>query len=85
MAPVAHLDHPFQPRISGSATAVGGVLFVLSAAAPLAAPLRSAFAAWREQRRRNEEARQLRELASTDSRIMADLVALGQTTPPEWY
>jgi hypothetical protein len=68
---------------------VGGVLSLLAAAASLAyvlaSPLRPAVAPGKEQRRRRQEARELGELARSDPRVMAELVALGHTVMPEWY
>ena len=89
MARVAHPDPHFHSPHIGKATAVGGVLSLLAAAGSLAfvaaTPLRSAFAAWKEQCRRNAEARELSHLARSDPRVMAELVALGYTVTPEWY
>lgn len=83
-----HHPHFHAPQV-GTASAVGGVLSLLAAAASLAyafaSPLRPAFAAWKEQRRRRQEARELSELARSDPRVMAELVALGHTVTPEWY
>jgi hypothetical protein len=76
------------PRAHGSfarVTALGALLFLLagigSIAFGAAARLHAGYADWAEARRRREEDRKLWELALTDSRVMADLIALNQDTP----
>jgi hypothetical protein len=81
MARVGHPVPAFHVPHIVSGTAVGGVLTLLAAGGSLAcraaSPLRSGFAALAERQRRNREMRELLELARSDSRVMADLVALG--------
>ena len=71
----------------GRVTALGAVLFVLATIgaglARAAVPVRQACAAWAERRRQREEDRKLWELALSDTRVMADLVALSQQLPDE--
>jgi hypothetical protein len=66
-------------------TALGALLFLLAGIGSLAfgaaARLGAGFADWAETRRQREEDRKLWELALTDSRVMADLVALHQHSP----
>lgn len=78
---------PVTPRAARSgtfaqATAVGAVLFILAAIGALvfrlAAGLRQGLRTWAEQRRQRAEDRKLWDLALSDSRVMADLVALSQ-------
>ena len=68
-------------------TALGALFFLLAAAGSVlvraSSRIQRAGAAWAETRRRREEDRKLWELALTDSRVMADLVALSQQTPGE--
>jgi len=90
MARTAHISYPIPPigrlaRASssvGRVTALGAVLFVLasigSGIVRAAGPVRQACAAWAEERRQREEDRKLWELALTDTRVMADLIALSQ-------
>ena len=101
MARFALIDSPVPtgavPRATpsntfASVTAVGAVLFLLATIGSIALwvvrPLRPACARWAEQRRLREEDRQLWELALTDPRVMADLVALRQQAPGErsaWF
>ena len=67
------------------ATALGAFLFLLSAIGSIlvraAGRVQLACAGWAERRREREEDRKLWELALSDSRVMADLVALSQQTP----
>jgi len=96
MARVVQFQHSFtQPLAaplarggSGSTrvTAVGAVLSVLSVVGSVAVAagkyMESTFVAWAEARREREEDRKLWALALTDSRLMADLVALQQHADP---
>lgn len=66
MARFVHLDAPLQQ--SG----------IARLALRAAARLRRGYAAWAQARRLREQDRLLRELACTDSRIMADLIAVSQ-------
>lgn len=95
MARFAQVDHPAalaaatRPAIGGnpfsSVTAVGALLYLLAALGSLvfraAAALRLAFAGWLERRRQREEDRKVWELALSDPRVMADLVAVRQHAP----
>jgi hypothetical protein len=67
------------------ATALGALLAVVagfgSLAVRAAAPLGRALAAWAQARREREEDRKLWELALSDSRVMADLIAVRQQAP----
>ena len=92
MARFAPLPYPGQsvpvapraPRTGtfAQATAVGAVLLILAAIGALvfrlAACVQQGLHAWAEQRRQRAEDRKLWELARSDSRVMADLVALSQ-------
>jgi hypothetical protein len=91
MARFAPLPYPAQTRFAPRAqrtgsfsnvTAIGAVLFVLAAVGSVvfrfAARLHQAGLAWAEQRRQRAEDRKLWELALSDTRVMADLVALSQ-------
>jgi hypothetical protein len=97
MARIVHVNDP-SPHASiarlqragrtfGTVTALGALLFTLAAIGSLvfriADRLRLGYAGWAQGRRRREEDRQLWALALTDSRVMADLVALSQQTPGE--
>lgn len=66
----------------GTGTAVGAVLFLLSVLGTVvlraAARLQAALHTWSQARREEEEDRKLWELALSDARVMADLVAIGQ-------
>lgn len=66
----------------GRITALGALLYLLAALGQqvvrAAARLQRVFAAWAERRREREQDRKLWELALSDSRVMADLVALRQ-------
>jgi hypothetical protein len=67
------------------ATALGAVLVVIAGVGSLAvraaAPLARALAAWAQARRERVEDRKLWELALSDSRVMADLIAVRQQAP----
>lgn len=69
----------------GRVTALGALLSLLAAIGSVlvrvAGGLRLACAAWAEKHRQRQEDRKLWELALSDSRVMADLVALSQHTP----
>ncbi|GAB3772936.1 hypothetical protein GCM10028796_44480 [Ramlibacter monticola] len=97
MARAAHLTYP-APVLAGTrparanhtisrATALGACLFLLSAIGSVlvraAGRAQLACAGWAERRREREEDRKLWELALSDSRVMADLVALSQQTSGE--
>jgi hypothetical protein len=79
-APLTRAGHVI-PRV----TALGAVLYVLSLLGSVlvraVAALQQTGVDWAENRRRREEDRKLWELALTDSRVMADLVALSQQVP----
>jgi hypothetical protein len=64
------------------ATAVGAVLLILAAIGSLvfrlAHRVQQGLRAWAEQRRQRAEDRKLWDLALSDPRVMADLVALSQ-------
>jgi hypothetical protein len=76
-APRAHRTGTF-----ARATAVGAVLLILAAVGSLvvrhAGRVQQGLRAWAERRRQRAEDRKLWDLALTDSRVMADLVALSQ-------
>lgn len=88
MASIVHTNYPAglrraeHARTPFSGTAVGALILVLRAmdSVRLAATarLREALHAWAQRRREREEDRQLWELALSDHRVMADLVALRQ-------
>jgi hypothetical protein len=71
----------------GRVTAVGALLSLLSVVGSVVVTagkyMESMFVAWAEARRQREEDRKLWSLALTDSRLMADLVALQQHADAE--
>jgi hypothetical protein len=92
MARFAPLPYPGQnlpaapraPRTGtfAQATAIGAVLLILAAIGSLgfrlAHSMRQGLRAWAGQRRQRIEDRELWDLALSDARVMADLVALSQ-------
>jgi hypothetical protein len=72
-------------RTCGRLTATGALLLALAAVGSLVlragTGLREGVAAWTQAQRERTEDRKLWELALSDSRVMADLVALHQDTP----
>lgn len=97
MARFAQIDHPARlaaatrPAAVGNpfsrVTALGALLHVLAALGSVgvraAAALRLALAGWMQRRRQREEDRKLWELALSDSRVMADLIAVRQHADPK--
>jgi hypothetical protein len=95
MARFVHVNFPVEqggvarlPRAHGSfarVTALGALFFLLEAIGSIAfgaaERVGAGLAHWAEARRQREEDRKLWELALTDSRVMADLIALQQDAP----
>jgi hypothetical protein len=83
--PVARASRA-RPHV-GRATAVGALVSVLSVVGSLAVSaarqMEFTFVAWAQARREREADRKLWALAQTDSRLMADLVALQQRAEAE--
>ena len=89
MARVVSLPHPLtaaalprsRPHV-GRVTAVGALLSLLSLVGSVVVAagnyMESTFVAWAQARRQREADRKLWALALSDSRLMADLVALQQ-------
>ena len=70
-------------RVTALGALFGGLALVGSLVFRATAGLQRGFAAWAQARREREEDRKLWELALTDPRIMADLIALDQHTGGE--